>query len=68
MKSVHKEGIPYLSPEVVLLYKAKDTRAKDQEDFLRVVDSLSSEQKKWLQTAIQLHMPHHKWLELLVTY
>lgn len=68
MKSVHIEDIPYLSPEVVLLYKAKDTRAKDQEDFLRVVDFLSSEEKKWLQTAIQLHMPHHKWLELLVRY
>ena len=68
MKFVHIEDIPYLSPEVVLLYKAKDTRAKDQEDFLRVVDFLSSEEKKWLQTAIQLHMPHHKWLELLVRY
>ncbi|MEK5108358.1 hypothetical protein MHI57_16875 [Cytobacillus sp. FSL K6-0129] len=65
MKSVHIEDIPYLSPEVVLLYKAKDTRAKDQEDFLRVVDFLSSEEKKWLQTAMQLHMPYHKWLELL---
>ena len=44
--SVSDSGIPYLNPVIVLLYKAKTTRAKDHQDFLAVKDTLDAEQKK----------------------
>ena len=56
-------GIPYLNPEIVLLYKAKNTRSKDHQDFLNVKDFLHQEQKAWLREAIQLHEPEHIWLK-----
>ncbi|MDM5197272.1 hypothetical protein QUF79_04410 [Fictibacillus enclensis] len=33
-----ENSIPFLSPEIVLLYKAKNTREKDHQDFMRVKD------------------------------
>ncbi len=58
-------GIPYLNPEIVVLYKAKNIREKDEQDFLAVKDHLKSEAKTWLQDAIRKHCPNHKWLYLL---
>jgi len=46
------DGIPYLSPEIQLLYKAKLPREKDQEDFARVVPQLSPEERIWLRDAL----------------
>jgi hypothetical protein len=57
-----KDGIPFLSPEIILLYKTKNTRAKDQLDFTAVYDKLSSEQKCWLSSAIKGCQPEHEWL------
>lgn len=62
---VTEEGIPYLKPEIVLLYKAKNTRGKDEQDFLTVKGYLDPSQKKWLKEAIQVHVPGHPWLEEL---
>lgn len=58
-------GIPYLNPEIVLLYKVKNTREKDHQDFMLIKDYLKNEKKKWLQYAMKLHEPEHKWLEFL---
>jgi len=58
-------GIPYLNPEIVLLYKVKNTREKDHQDFMAIIDNLDDERKKWLQHTIQLHEPEHKWLQFL---
>ena len=58
-------GIPYLNPEIVLLYKAKDTRDKDHQDFMAIVEKLDGERRKWLRYAIHLHEPEHKWLQYL---
>lgn len=60
-----KEGIPYLHPAVVLLYKAKNTREKDHDDFFAVKDLLKGEDKKWLYNALQIHAPEHKWVQEL---
>ena len=60
-----KTGIPYLAPEIVLLYKVKNTKEKDHKDFLSVKDFLKSKQQNWLRQAIKIHEPKHEWLQLL---
>jgi hypothetical protein len=40
--------IPYLSPEIVLLYKTKDLRDKDIEDIKNAAPRMSDFQKRWL--------------------
>lgn len=58
-------NIPYLNPEIVLLYKAKNTREKDQLDFMEIKNYLNDQEKKWLRTAINSQDPNHDWLKLL---
>ncbi|MDR6123574.1 hypothetical protein QFZ87_003171 [Bacillus sp. SLBN-46] len=58
-------GIPYLNPEIVLLYKVKNTREKDHQDFMIIKEYLDIEKKQWLRYAIELHEPEHKWLHYL---
>jgi len=55
-------GVPFLAPEVVLLYKAKSPRAIDEQDFAAVGERLSLARRKWLRGAIQLCHPGHPWL------
>lgn len=56
------DGVPYLNPEVVLLFKAKNNRAKDQHDFERVVPKLNNEANAWLSNSLQIVHPGHPWL------
>jgi hypothetical protein len=58
-------GLPYLRPEVVLLYKAKRPRAPDEHDAGVVVPRLSRSERAWLAAAIAKDMPDHPWLPLL---
>jgi hypothetical protein len=58
-------GIPYLRPEVVLLYKAKRPRATDEQDASMVIPRLSSTARGWLAAAIAKETPDHHWLQLL---
>ena len=58
-------GIPYLKPEIILLYKSKDIRPKDQQDFLRILNYISFNQKMWLANALAIQDPEHQWLEKL---
>ena len=55
-------GIPYLCPQVVLLYKAKNPRPKDQEDFQRTLPVLHAEDRLWLAQALEICHPGHDWL------
>lgn len=57
-----RDGIPYGRPEVVLLYKAKHTRPKDDEDFAAVLPRLEPERRRWLREALELVHPAHRWL------
>lgn len=59
------EGVPYLHPAVVLLYKAKNAREKDHVDFDAVKDLLKVEDKEWLCKALRVHVPGHKWIQEL---
>jgi Acetyltransferase (GNAT) family len=56
------DGLPYLRPEIVLLFKAKHTRPKDDEDFAVVLPELAPERRHWLADALRLVHPGHRWL------
>lgn len=58
-------GMKFLCPEIVLLYKSKNPRAKDEQDFQSVVKYLNAEQKKWLKNAIKVCSTEHFWLRSL---
>jgi hypothetical protein len=59
------DGIPYGRPEVILLYKAKHSRERDEGDFADILPRLDSERKHWLADALELVHPGHRWLSLL---
>lgn len=58
-------GINFLAPEVILLYKSKNPRAKDEKDFRLVVPHLDVESKNWLRNAVSACNCKHHWLESL---
>lgn len=61
-----EQGFPYLNPEIVLLYKAKNTIKKDEQDFEAVFPRLNEHQKEWLKQALIQTQPAHPWLEKLL--
>ncbi|HEU4896781.1 MAG TPA: amino acid transporter [Actinomycetota bacterium] len=58
-------GVPYLCPEVVLLYKSKRPRAADEHDARVAIPRLSAAERAWLAAAIAADAPDHQWLPLL---
>jgi hypothetical protein len=64
---VHRtpDGIPYLAPQIVLLFKAKWARDKDQADFAALLSRLSAAQRTWLRAALSQVHPAHAWIERL---
>ena len=56
------DGIPYLAPELVLLFKAKHARPKDQADFDATVPHLSPDQREALAGLLARVHPGHPWL------
>ncbi|MEL6673267.1 MAG: hypothetical protein AAFR61_13780 [Bacteroidota bacterium] len=60
-----KAGLPILSPEIVLLFKAKGSRPKDEQDFQETLPHLSTEQKQWLKFSLRTQHPNHVWLDSL---
>ena len=59
------DGIPYGRPEVVLLFKAKRARPKDEDDFAAVLPLLDRARRRWLAEALELVHPGHRWLARL---
>lgn len=57
--------VPYLAPEIVLLYKAKAPSAKDDADFHTVLSHLQDEQRSWLRNALDATTPGHRWASIL---
>lgn len=60
-----RDGIPYLAPAVVLLYKAKSPRPRDERDFDLARGALSPEERRWLRQALQFVHPGHEWIQRL---
>ncbi|WP_086661878.1 nucleotidyltransferase domain-containing protein [Lentzea kentuckyensis] len=58
-------GIPYLVPELVLLFKAKGVRPKDQQDFDGVVRLLGPRRRRLLAEWLERVHPGHSWLDEL---
>ncbi len=58
-------GIPYLAPELVLLFKAKHARPKDQADFDETIPHMTRAQRQTLAGLLARAHPGHHWLESL---
>ncbi|MEU8764326.1 hypothetical protein [Streptomyces sp. NPDC048659] len=61
---VHRtqDGIPYLAPELVLLFKAKHARHKDRNDFTTTLPHMSRAQRETLAGLLTRVHPGHAWL------
>jgi hypothetical protein len=61
---VTKDGIPYISPEIQLLFKAKyNSLVKNELDFNNTINLLTTKQKKWLKEALKIEFPTgHNWI------
>jgi hypothetical protein len=57
-----EEGVPYLAPELQLLFKSKAVRPKDQADAEAVIPRLDPQRRSDLR---RLLPPDHAWQELL---
>lgn len=62
---VSKEGVKYLCPEVVLLYKSKNPNAKDERDFGEIIKYMDAKRRGWLRDSIALCDAEHHWLNRL---
>ena len=55
------DGIPYLAPELVLLFKAKHARPKDQADFDETIPYMTPAQRQTLAELLARAHPGHHW-------
>jgi hypothetical protein len=60
-----RDGIPYVRPEVALLFKAKAVRAKDEADLEVCLPRLAPARRALLAEWLALVHPGHAWLERL---
>jgi len=56
------DGIPYLAPELVLLFKAKHARPKDEADFHATIPHMTPAQRTTLAGLLARVHPGHRWL------
>ena len=59
------DGIPYLAPEQVLLFKAKHDRDKDRRDLAEALPAMRPDARTWLRDALAVVHPGHAWLQAL---
>lgn len=59
------EGLPYLNPAAVLLFKAKHRRAKDEIDFANALPKLLRSERAWLKSCLAGAHPGHEWISAL---
>jgi hypothetical protein len=59
------DGLPYLAPEIQLLYKSKGPRERDDLDFAQTYPLLAADARSWLLHALELTAPHHTWIAVL---
>jgi hypothetical protein len=62
---VARSGIPYLDPALVLLFKAKHARPKDEVDLRNALPGLPAPDRQWLAEQVGRYHPGHHWLGVL---
>ena len=60
---VADDGIRYLNPEIVLHYKARNGRLKDDRDLAGTWPLLDDRQRGWLREAVRATEPGHPWTD-----
>jgi hypothetical protein len=60
-----RAGIRYLNPEIVLAFKAKHVRPKDQHDFAAAAPLLDARAREWLSQYLHRKHPGLDWLQRL---
>jgi hypothetical protein len=60
-----RDGVPFLRPEVVLLYKSSERSPKNDTDFAAALPRLPREARLWLRQALETQDARHPWLEAL---
>ena len=61
--AIQRDGpLPFLAPEIVLLYKSKSPRATDDADFRSTLPRLSTGARQWLAGALARADAAHPWL------
>jgi hypothetical protein len=61
-------GIPFLVPEIQLLYKAKAHRPKDDADFAVALPHLDARRRAWLRMGLEAFHPDDPWLAALADH
>jgi hypothetical protein len=59
------DGIPYLKPAAILLFKAKHQRPKDEVDFDNALEKLAGPDRVWLKACLDAVHPGHGWAKRL---
>ncbi|MGH2560511.1 MAG: nucleotidyltransferase domain-containing protein [Thermomicrobiales bacterium] len=62
---LRRDGVPFVAPEVQLLYKSKSPRATDDVDFEEALPLLDGRQRDWLITSLETHVEEHPWISRL---
>lgn len=65
MVDVTGQGIPYLKPAAVLLFKARHRRDKDETDFRAALPGMAKEERLLLKQWLGRLHPGHDWLAAL---
>jgi hypothetical protein len=60
-----RDGVPYLRPQGVLLYKARNARDKDEADFEKCLPVMDAAARRWLSGALIRAHPGHDWIRRL---
>jgi hypothetical protein len=60
-----RDGVPFLVPQGVLLYKAKAVREKDEADLRAVLPHLDARARRWLRHALARVHPGHARITVL---
>jgi aminoglycoside phosphotransferase len=60
-----ERGLPFVGPEVALLYKSPTLRSKDWQDFDDIHEMLDGDRRGWLIDNLAPRFPDHPWLPRL---
>jgi hypothetical protein len=60
-----QDGVRYVAPDIVLLFKSRQLRDKDTEDFHTLRPALTERERSWLRVNLQQWRHDHPWLSSL---